>query len=542
MSTSKSKELLWQLKKAPGNAAVFLLLEHLANIPLTHPVFIKEYHEQLLFLKAFAANKKILNAALAGLERISAATKQAGPFVYAGLCGDGLPNTELICSYSLTLMDWLATQFPRSVNLHSSAADAETVRKIAQLLCPYVEFEKTTQGELNLVQRITAITGVKNSRAQLSWLMDTFATCSLPLQVKEELFRQLKVYVQWKMDEPACSRSFLHFNIGEIFFQKTYLKKVNSQQAIAQKINAPQKLTALQKQVLCDTIKTSLAFLCRETDPVTYADEETVQLFDTGRGFSIALLYMQKEKRLSLESYVGYMAFKNGVPVSYGGGWIFGSRCKIGVNIYPAFRRGESAWMFCQVLRLYHQYFSVAGFDVSPYQFGKGNAEGLKSGAFWFYYRLGFRPANVDICSLAASEWQKITSDKKYRTPKNVLKKFTVCPVSLTVPGRLVPDHTAAELSAAVSRYINQYFNCNRTTAVIAGFKKLKNEFRIQTRNETLALLCLLINEKTTFTEREKKEIQKVFGLQAKSNERDFILGIQKCTAYWKLVRGIDVS
>lgn len=106
------------------------------------------------------------------------------------------------------------------------------------------------------------------------------------------------------------------------------------------------------------------------------------------------------------------MAFKNGIPVSYGGGWILGTSCKIGVNIYPAFRKGESAWMFCQVLRLYHQNFKVSYFYVNPYQFGKGNPEGLKSGAFWFYYRLGFRPVQTDINVLSKTEWKKINTDK----------------------------------------------------------------------------------------------------------------------------------
>ena len=42
-------------------------------------------------------------------------------------------------------------------------------------------------------------------------------------------------------------------------------------------------------------------------------------------------------------------------------------------------------------------------FVVKPYQFGKGNPEGLKSGAFWFYYRLGFRPVRDDIREQAAA-------------------------------------------------------------------------------------------------------------------------------------------
>ena len=94
------------------------------------------------------------------------------------------------------------------------------------------------------------------------------------------------------------------------------------------------------------------------------------------------------------------MAFKNGIPIAYGGGWIWGLRCRIGISIYPDFRKGESAWIFGQVLRLYYQYFNARHFIIRTNQFGKGNHDGLKTGAFWFYYKLGFRPCNKELRKL----------------------------------------------------------------------------------------------------------------------------------------------
>ena len=39
--------------------------------------------------------------------------------------------------------------------------------------------------------------------------------------------------------------------------------------------------------------------------------------------------------------------------------------------------------------------------SIDPYQLGHGNEEGLASGAWWFYYKLGFRPLDPDIRKLA---------------------------------------------------------------------------------------------------------------------------------------------
>ena len=36
--------------------------------------------------------------------------------------------------------------------------------------------------------------------------------------------------------------------------------------------------------------------------------------------------------------------------------------------------------------------FGCDSFAIDPYQLGHHNAEGLSSGAWWFYYKLGFRP------------------------------------------------------------------------------------------------------------------------------------------------------
>lgn len=108
-----------------------------------------------------------------------------------------------------------------------------------------------------------------------------------------------------------------------------------------------------------------------------------------------------------MESYIGYLVLKNNIPVSYGGGWIFGERCQFGINILQSFRGGESGLIICEILRVYHQHFGVTRFVVKPYQFGLHNPEAIKTGAFWFYYKLGFRPENEQLKEQALQEEQQ---------------------------------------------------------------------------------------------------------------------------------------
>ena len=113
---------------------------------------------------------------------------------------------------------------------------------------------------------------------------------------------------------------------------------------------------------------------------------------DPGHGLRIALIGILPKFRLAYEGYYAYLALKNGVPVGYGGGWQLFGTLEVGVNVFESFRRGESAFIVSQVFRAYHQAFGMRTVLVDPYQIGHDNPEALRSGAFYFYHHLGFRP------------------------------------------------------------------------------------------------------------------------------------------------------
>src|SRR6185295_5837250 len=97
---------------------------------------------------------------------------------------------------------------------------------------------------------------------------------------------------------------------------------------------------------------------------------------------------------------------------AYAGSWILFDSGRIGLNVFPAYRGGESQYIFEQVLKLHQRVYHLNRFSVDPYQIGKQNDEGIRSGAFWTYYRFGFRPIRADQKKLAEAEAQKINSVK----------------------------------------------------------------------------------------------------------------------------------
>ena len=201
----------------------------------------------------------------------------------------------------------------------------------------------------------------------------------------------------------------------------------------------------------------------RETDPITYMKEDTLRLYHLERGVSVALYGMEPERQLPMESYIGYTMFKNGYPAAYAGGWVFGWRSDYGLNIFDQFRGGESAYMVAQVLRVYRQLFNINYFIVEPTQFGLDSYEGIATGVFWFYYKLGFRPVDQKLRQLAESEYVKISSGKGYRSSKETLIKFTDSNIFLKLGKRVQPG--VYDITNKVKNMITKKYRSNSQLA-----------------------------------------------------------------------------
>jgi hypothetical protein len=118
------------------------------------------------------------------------------------------------------------------------------------------------------------------------------------------------------------------------------------------------------------------------------------------------------------------MIYKNGVPIGYFEGLTLFERMESGFNLYYTFRDGETAWLYARVLNVMHHFTGATAFSLDPYQIGHENEEGIESGAFWFYRKLGFRPMRPELLALAQKEEQKIAERKGYRTLPRTLREL----------------------------------------------------------------------------------------------------------------------
>ena len=504
------------------------------------------YHDTLLCLLAWPENKVIFHRTVSAMKKLIADTKKnmlINKNLEAELDGTGIAGTELTGRFSYAIARWLVHEFYTDTELHSSLAYPETIKSFFRQLIPAVEYENVSVGELNLLQRIKKLKG-SNKVTAIGWLIHLLEAAQLPYQTKEFLFNELRPFINWKLNHHLFNRSSLTLTTKKIAFQQSVAPPTEILKTITAKLPLPSRLTRKQKKQLVSIARATLIFMYRETEPFSYADEKEVQLFELENGISIALYSMIKEQRLSIESYVGYLLFKNGIPVAYGGGWIFGERCQFGINILPPFRNGESSYFFSQLLRVYHKYYGIKSFVIKPYQFGKNNTEALKSGAFWFYYKHGFRSDKEELQALAIQESEKKRKDSKYRTPVSLMKKFTGATLSLNLSKKTIPLFDAAIVSQAITDFINKEYNGNRNAALLACVKKSKKELpskalagwnqyekKVWQHWSLLVQTFLSVSKWSPFA---KKELVDLIKAKGGSKETSFIKRLQKHRQFWK--------
>jgi len=404
------------------------------------------FHDRLLCLQAFADNQKLFGAAENALKNLAVKTKAfletANDTEIWKLTESGVASTTIRASFSYEMVKWLLRNFPQNISYYSCDASKETVGYVfKQILPPAVGeavFDNSERKLEDLVRKIS----LKNTDI-LRWVITQFEASDFCNKSKEQLFEQLLIYIDWRTNPSSPTGSFARVEAGKKFFFTGHelIHHVDIRKIFSDRRLKPIQLSGSQKKHLCDVAKGVLCSHYREIDPITYSETSETELYDIGRGITIALYYMRPPWRLSCESYVSYMAFRNSIPFSYGGGWLFFDRAKLAGNVFAPFRGGESAYLFANLYRLYHLLFGVNCFQVDPYQIGERNIDAITSGAFWFYHRLGFRPNDEKLLALAEEENTKRTVDKKYRSPASVLRKFTYAEMILNFSPKIHLSH-----------------------------------------------------------------------------------------------------
>jgi hypothetical protein len=439
--------------------------------PATRPRALGEWHDLLLFVLAHPHTSDATALATQALEAVGASAAAMVASAEDSLTGSGIVGTPVSATLSLPLVTWLVETHPGRVGVASCDADAEVVRDVLRVVLPPEERECVDLLTHLDGGALLAATFGDAPAPQLERLLATLAARVPHAALAAHLFASLRLAV--RLYDRAIARTWLRAPADAPWWSAGPLRRAVDVAAVCRApAPRPVRLTARAAEALVAAARRQLAVLERETDPITFAG--AVALFDCGDGLRIALQALAAAHRLPFDSYVGFMAFRNGVPLAYGGAWIVPGRSKIGINVFDAMRGGESAWFFAQLLRVYHHAYDVRVFEVENYQLGHGNAEGMRSGAFWFYYRLGFRPVDAMLVREAEHAFAGLRRTPPRAVPRSVLRRLVAAGLELSLGPDPVPPLDTAALTLAVQRHVVRTHAGDRARAAAHAERRLR--------------------------------------------------------------------
>lgn len=506
----------------------YQLLTGLINKKFRNKKEIESLYTALLFLQAYPDNKQVYLKAKELMGSLAAAIKQDEGLQYK-LYNSGITGTTLCAAFGFEIVKWLSQTNRAAIKFNSFEASDAQIQAFLSVIMLKAESEIFQDGNAEWKSWL------KNMRRPgediLDQLIAIFDSSNLRPEVKDEIWNAIGINVEINLAADCC----LPASLVKPFFHRALIRQEIKNEPPFQPVSL--KLSHEEASQVIDCSRMILIRHLREIDPISFTAAGLVAYYQLPRGISVALMEMVPDRRHPIDSYLGYTVFKNGLPLAYAGSWILFNSARIGLNVFPAYRGGENRFIFDQVLKLHAQLYKLKRFTADPYQIGKDNSDGIRSGAFWVYYHAGFRPIEKQQKELAETEAAKITSANKYRSSPAVLKQLAGSRLEKILQGSAV-RFDATDLSRACAAIITKKYKGNRQLAITNAEKKLAAILQIKNYQDDNMLFVLqnwalfFLVQENRFRKNKKLQatLRALLRLKAGGSEVAYIAALQKAT------------
>ncbi len=416
------------------------LIAQLERHPPRSAQRLGDYHDDLLFLRAFPDDLAVRNAATTALERTEHRVGNLGVAQRRKLDDSGLPGSVTRHAFAFGTAQWLVNA-DEDADIEWTTFDTpERLDSLLRLTLTQAEADAFDSGDISTRAWMTIARGGRRAGA-LRWLVRNCGPVGRPRTgtpdpaVSRLLYESLDIPVSWRVSSARGTSGNVVAGLPCHARTAMRLTPANPVTLIDTPLPGIHRLTTSAAARWIDAARAALAARCREVHAITYANHDEVYRADLGQGTALCLIGAARDDRLSLEANYGYVLFSNGVPVGYGGVTPLAAQANTGINVFDAFRHSEASMLFAQALRAFRTLFGVTRFVVNPYQFGAGNDEAVASGAFWFYDRLGFRRVDPAVRALADRARARFTVSRTHRSGTGTLRRLASGDLVLELPG-----------------------------------------------------------------------------------------------------------
>jgi hypothetical protein len=400
------------------------LLAALADARLGSSGQLRRLHEILCFMDAYPDDRRVrasVRRMLLDFSQRSELRRHRN-----ALAGSGIAGTDTPYRFFWPTAEWIATLWPGALVLDRD--DEEAIREILAALPPLLE---PAQSEW-LIARHPQDLGPVNRLLPQGMTDADFIISLIAAMPGDEFSREafgdrLDLSYVLRPGPGTPERTTARFDRAGVHFQTVAFRSGYPDLRVEAR-RRPRKVRRLRGKDAISAIRLArVSMITRERDVAgfQFANRNDVLLVDDGQGLAFAMMGMTPARRATLPATYTALTLKNGVPIGYVQVEVLGRHGALSFNTFEAFRGAEAAWILARFIASARHLFGCTVFSVEPYQLGAGNEEGIDSGAWWFYQRLGFRPRAMQARRIAARELARRAANARYRSSARTLRALS---------------------------------------------------------------------------------------------------------------------
>ncbi len=384
---------------------------------------LRRFHEILCFLRAYPDDAGLLvevERALSGFERRDDVVR-----FREALADSGIAGTPIRYRFFWPMARWLASRWADRLQFDRDETQEYEPRLRAALatVSPWVEAEAVKRSEDDTFVLVDRLRGGSTDAA---WFLRRIESLPGGPLVREAIHDAVDAAYVLAPGRGGPSRTLARAEGAPIVFRASPLDR--SRPVLVRAVERPpaevRALSRAEGERLVNLAREAMVTRSRDLDAFTWGNPRDVVLADDGDGLSFAMIGVLPERRLPLPAVHGWLTLRNGVPIGYVQSDTLLGSAEIAFHTFETFRGGEAAQVFGRVLAVARHVLGARSFSIEPYQLGKGNAEGIASGAWWFYFKLGFRPQDAAVKRVLRGELARMKRRPDHRSGPETLERL----------------------------------------------------------------------------------------------------------------------
>jgi hypothetical protein len=416
-------EKLRNLRDQQSDQEKLQLLRTLQRKRFTDSESIERFHDMLCFLRAYPDNAEILTQVEKCMSEFSSRSDLRK---YKNeLASSGIAGTPIDYRFFHPMAAWLTRHWGKYLQIDwPEVEDPEKLMEIMPLLVSLGESSLFDDFDYSAKEWLQRLKGENETEAE--FLVKRINKIYRNSFEREALHDKLNLPFRLMPgpDTPAMTRArYLNKEVSYVKDTKKP-KRPDLRQVINNHPVHIRKVSESEGEKLIDLARTAMVTHERDIDAFSYGSKKDVRLVDCDDGLQFICIGTIPERRYLLPGLYGFLNLKNGVPTGYFQVSVIGEMAEVSFNTFSSFRGADAAMIYARALAMTHRLFGIKTFVLDNYQLGHGNKEGLLSGVWWFYYKLGFRPRNRETLQVIRKELATMKRKPGHRSSLNTLTRL----------------------------------------------------------------------------------------------------------------------